>query len=254
MKKNNVIIILVIAILIVILGVLSYGYYIKINNVVKNPIATIEIEGYGKIIVELYPGMAPNTVNNFIALANSGFYDGVIFHRTIPEYMIQAGLKKDDTEYSPKLSNLQSNVDQDSDYNIKGEFLANGYSINTLRHEEGVISMARADYTQYSSNLSEESYNSGSGQFFIMTNNNSNLNGYYAAFGKVIEGMEIVHKIENLEVETREKEEGKTQDKPLAPPVITKITVDTFGVNYPLPQVLEPFDINNYFMQLYNMQ
>ncbi len=245
--KNGMIIIAIIAV-IVLIGWLGFGYYQKVCVKAQNPIATMEIEGYGTIKIELYPSLAPNTVANFIRLANRGFYNGLTFHRTIPDFMIQGGDKNGDGTGSPMLSNIQDNVQTDKAYTIEGEFIANGFKKNTLKHEEGVISMARGDYSAYGSSLVKEGYNSAGSQFFIMTGNNTQLNGLYAAFGKVTEGMDIVHKIENVEVVTRDSSASEGVDKPVNPPVIKSVTVETFGVDYGMPQTKEPFDIQQWFM------
>jgi len=143
------------------------------------------------------------------------------------------------------------NVENDKPYNIEGEFIANGFTKNTLKHEKGVISMARGDYSAYSSSLTTQGYNSASSQFFIMADNNTSLDGVYAAFGKVTEGMDIVHKIENVEVVTRDSSATEWVDKPVNPPVITSITVETFGVDYGMPEVQDAFDVQNWLMQRY---
>ena len=252
MKVKNVMIVIAIILVIGLIGGLCYGYYEKVFAKKQNPIATMEIEGYGTIKIELYPEIAPNTVANFIRLANRGFYNGLTFHRTIPNFMIQGGDLKGDGTGSPKRSNLQDNVETDGAYTIEGEFIANGFKKNTLRHEEGVISMARGDYSAYGSSLVKEGYNSAGSQFFIMTGNNSQLNGLYAAFGKVIEGMEVVHKIENVEVVTRDSSASEGVDKPVNPPVIKSLTVETFGVDYGMPKTREPFDIQQWFMNNFN--
>jgi len=201
----------------------------------QNPIATIEMDDGGIIKVELYPGIAPNTVANFIALANSGFYDGLIFHRTIPEFMIQGGDPEGDGSGGPG-------------YTIKGEFSSNGVK-NSLSHKRGVISMARADYTGIDASLKSESYNSAGSQFFIMVADYTRLDGLYGSFGKVIEGMDVVDKIVNLEVITRDPYlEGV--DRPVNPPVIKSIRVETFEVEYNEPETLEPFDIMEYLYGL----
>lgn len=250
MKEKIILILTVIAILVV-LGLIAFvvNTIIQKNNYVgKNPIATIEIEGKGTITVELYPEYAPNTVANFIKLANNKFYDGLTFHRTIPDFMIQGGDPNGDGTGNASLSDL--GLDSTDDYAIKGEFIINGYRNNTLKHKRGVISMARSDYS--SIGLASKGYNSASCQFFIMTKETTSLDGQYAAFGEVKEGMEIVDEISNLEVETRESgEEGKTADKPVNPPVITQIRVDTFGVDYGIPETVEPFDYSSYFSQYY---
>lgn len=160
--------------------------------------ATIKVKGYGDIVLELYPNDAPNTVANFVSLAREGFYDGRIFHRVIKNFMIQGG-SSDGLGF------------EGSGKEIKGEFSANGFE-NNIKHKRGVISMARTMM----------SYDSASSQFFIMHETNSDLDGDYAAFGKVISGMEIVDKI--AEVATN------SDDKPLEDVVIETITV-TGGEN-----------------------
>lgn len=205
------------------------------KNKSQNPIATINVDNYGTIKVELYPNIAPNTVKNFIALANNRFYDGLTFHRVIKNFMIQGGDKNGDGTGSPLLSNLDSNIskEQDKKYSIKGEFQANGYN-NSLKHTEGVISMARADYSAYGK--TEEGYNSAGSQFFIVTKTSPSLDGLYTSFGKVIEGMEIVHKIENTST--------TTSDKPTKQINIKSIRVDTLGKSYELPEILDKFELN----------
>lgn len=168
-----------------------------------NPIATITMSNGKFIKVELFPEKAPNTVNNFISLANGGFYDGIIFHRVISGFMIQGGDPKGVGTGGPG-------------YSIKGEFALNGYKQNDIKHVRGVISMARA-----------QSPNSAGSQFFIMHDNASYLDGQYAAFGKVIEGMDVVDEIASVKTDWN--------DKPLVPQTMQRVVVDTFGVNYPLP-------------------
>ena len=233
---------------IVMIGVVGFGYFKKATMEVKNPVATMEVEGFGTVKMELYPDLAPNTVANFITLANRGFYDGSAFHRIVKDFMVQAGTKDGDGTTGAKLSDLKDGA-ADEEYNIKGEFIANGVN-NTLKFEEGVLGMARADYTQYSSALDTESYNSQDSQFFIMTKENSYLNGNYTSFGKVIEGMEVVHNIENVEVKAADdaEETGNTEvSTPVNKPVITSIRVETFGVDYGEPETLEPFDLMTWY-------
>ena len=250
--KTIVLIATVVAILVVLglIAVVVNTIIHKINFVGQNPIATIEIEGKGTITAELYPQYAPNTVANFIALANNGFYDGLTFHRTIPDFMIQGGDPNGDGTGNAKLEDIgQGSTD---DYAIKGEFIINGFTENTLKHERGVISMARSDYSSIAG-LATKGYNSASCQFFIMTKDNTSLNGQYTAFGKVTDGMTIVDEISNVEVETRESnQEGLTADRPKEPPVIKSIRVETFGVDYGVPETLEPFDYYSYLMSQYS--
>jgi len=168
----------------------------------KNPMATIEMED-GKVIkLELYPEIAPNTVRNFISLANSKFYDGLIFHRVISDFMIQGG--------DPEGTGMGG-----PDYSIYGEFTNNGFE-NTLLHTKGVISMARS-----------RDNNSAGSQFFIMREDSPHLDGDYAAFGKVIEGMDVVDSIAQVETDSK--------GKPKKDVKIKSISVDTFSVNYNEP-------------------
>lgn len=268
MKKVFVRILLILAIIAVIAGIgcAIYGIYKKVTLDIPNPVATMEIEGYGTVKIELYPDKAPNTVTNFIRLANRGFYNDSTFHRTIPNSVIQGGAKNGDTTASPKLSDIMDNVETDKEYSIKGEFIANGYNTNNIKHEKGVISMARGDYSRYSSSLITQGYNSAGSQFFIMTEDNTQLDGKYAAFGKVIEGMDIVEKIANVEVFYRESElkenekapkdeEGNTiqSDTPKEQPVIKSISVETYGVDYGIPETSDVFNLYSWMLQQYGM-
>ena len=253
MKKLKTILwIILCLILIALIGWIGYGYYKKATMEVKNPIVTMEVENFGTIKFELYPEQAPETVSNFVALANRGFYNGTKFHRVIKDFMIQTGSKGGDGTTGAQISDLKDGGEE-KDYTIKGEFIANGVN-NSIKFEEGVVGMARADYTQYSSELTKESYNSGNSQFFIMTKENAGLNGTYTPFGKVIEGMDVVHKIEEIEVTTALDSEttGNTEEStPVNPPVVTSITVETNGIDYGLPETLEPFDYMTWFYQNY---
>ena len=253
-KVKNIIWIVALIVLIVLIGTLGYGYYKKATMEVKNPVATMEVENFGTIKIELYPEQAPETVANFITLANRGFYDGLTFHRVVKDFMIQGGDKKGTGSGSAELSDLKDGGEE-KDYSIKGEFVANGVN-NTLKFDEGVIGMARNDYTQYSSSLKEESYNSGSSQFFIMTKANTSLNGYYTAFGKVIEGMDVVHKIEEVEVKAADNssESGNTEvSTPVNTVKITSVKVETNGVDYGLPETLTPFDYTSWLYKQYGI-
>lgn len=172
----------------------------------KNPIVTIEMESGDSIEIELYPDKAPNTVNNFISLVNKGFYDGTIFHRVIPGFMIQGG--------DPQGIGIGG-----PGYGIKGEFAKNGVE-NDLKHTEGVLSMARS-----------KDPNSAGSQFFIMVADAPHLDGDYAAFGKVIKGMEIAQAIVNVPTGANDKPEKDQKMK--------KVTVNTFGATYPEPDKIQ---------------
>lgn len=253
-KVEKLIWIIALIAIIVLIGVVGFGYYKKLTFKTQNPIVTMEVENFGTVKMELYPDQAPETVSNFIALANRGFYDGTAFHRVVKDFMVQAGSKNGDGTTGAKISDLKDNG-ANQDYTIKGEFLANGVT-NTIKFEEGTLAMARADYTQYSSSLKDESYNSGCSQFFIMTKENTNLNGYYTAFGKVIEGMDVVHQIENVEVKVakgQEETEGAEVSTPVNAPKVTSIRVETYGVDYGLPETLTPFDYMTWLYSQYGI-
>ena len=168
-----------------------------------NPIVTIEMENGGVMKAELYPEVAPNTVNNFISLVKKGFYDGVIFHRVISGFMIQGGDPKGVGVGGPG-------------YTIKGEFSANGFK-NDLKHDRGVLSMART-----------MAPNSAGSQFFVRHEDSPHLDGQYAAFGKLTEGFDVLDAIAAVRTDYN--------DKPRTPQVMKKVTVETFGVDYPEPE------------------
>jgi peptidyl-prolyl cis-trans isomerase B (cyclophilin B) len=165
----------------------------------QNPLVTIEMESGNSIKVELYPDIASNTVKNFISLAIEGYYDNLIFHRVIPNFMVQGGCPKGTGTGDPG-------------YSIKGEFNSNGYT-NNLKHERGIISMARSS-----------SPNSAGSQFFIMVADSPHLDGQYASFGRVIEGMEEVDRIVKVKTDYN--------DKPQKEEKMKKVSVETFGMDY----------------------
>ncbi len=171
----------------------------------SKPIVTIEMAGGELIELELEPEVAPNTVDNFIHLIEEGFYDGLTFHRVVPDFVIQGGCPEGTGQGDPG-------------YNIPGEFAANGYE-NDLKHTRGVVSMARSELPD-----------SAGSQFFIVVDDSPELDGEYAAFGRVIEGMEVVERIVQVERDS--------VDKPLEEEVMQKVTVETFGVEYDPPTKL----------------
>ncbi len=171
----------------------------------RNPRVTVDLGELGTMEIELYPDIAPNTVNNFISLVKQGYYDGVIFHRVIPGFMIQGGDPTGTGSGGPG-------------YSIKGEFSQNGFP-NSLKHERGVISMARTSIPD-----------SAGSQFFIMVADSPHLDGAYASFGRVVEGIEVADKIVAVD--------RNRMDRPLEDQVIQKMTVETFGVTYPEPEKL----------------
>jgi len=257
MSKSKILWIIALVVLVVLIGVIGFGYIKKLTYSVENPVATMEVENFGTIKIELYPDQAPETVANFITLANRGFYDGLTFHRIMKDFMIQGGDPEGNGTGSAKISNLKDDG-EDEEYTIKGEFISNGVN-NKIAMEEGTLAMARSDYSQYSSSLAEESYNSGSCQFFIVTANNSStsaLDGLYTSFGKVVEGLDVVHKIEEVEVkaaEGSEEDESAEVSTPVNAPKITSIRVETSGVDYGLPKTLEPFDYTSWLHSQYGI-
>lgn len=170
----------------------------------KKPLVTIEMENGDIIKAELYPEIAPNTVNSFISLINKGYYDGLIFHRVIPGFMIQGGCPQGKGTGGPG-------------YQIKGEFSGNKFK-NDLKHDRGVLSMARS-----------QNKDSAGSQFFIMVADSAHLDGEYGSFGKVIEGMEVADKIVSVKT-------GLFGDKPAKDQVMKKVSVETFGKEYPEPK------------------
>lgn len=193
--------------LVALLGISVYGckkkdtsFNVQGEKPAELPVATIIVKDFGVIEAELYPHKAPNTVNNFISLANSGFYDGLTFHRIIEGFMNQGGCPQGDGSSGPN-------------YSIRGEFKSNGYDFNDLKHTTGVLSMARTDDP-----------NSAGSQFFIMAADSTHLDDKYAAFGKVIKGEEIVKAINSVETDK--------SDRPKTPVVIESIKVDTKGIEY----------------------
>lgn len=172
----------------------------------QNPKITIEMQNGKKIVAELYPDKAPNTVNNFLSLAKKGFFDGLIFHRVIKGFMIQGGDPLGKGTGGPG-------------YSIKGEFALNGFK-NDLKHTRGVLSMARAFMPD-----------SAGSQFFIMHEDAPHLDGQYAAFGKVVEGIEVVDEIASVKVDF--------SDRPLNEQKIKKVSVETFGMEYSEPEIIK---------------
>ena len=169
-----------------------------------NPIVTFTMENGKTFKAELYPEKAPNTVNNFLSLVRSHFYDGLTFHRVISGFMIQGGDPAGNGMGGPG-------------YTIRGEFRSNGFAQNDLKHGRGVLSMARTMLPD-----------SAGSQFFIMHEDASHLDGQYAAFGKVVEGMDVIDEIASVQTDMR--------DKPLEPQVIRSVTAETFGTEYPEPK------------------
>lgn len=197
--------ILAVVVVAAVLALIQAGPVFAEEVVAKNPLVTMDVGELGVIKIELYPDIAPNTVNNFIALVKQGYYDGVIFHRVIPGFMIQGGDPTGTGSGGPG-------------HSIKGEFSQNGFP-NSLKHKRGVISMARTNIPD-----------SAGSQFFLMVADSPHLDGAYAAFGQVVEGIEVADQIVSAQ---RDR-----MDKPLEEQVIQTMTVETYEVTYPEPEKL----------------
>jgi len=263
--------VLIIAVLLVLIGWIVYNGVSYATDNVEHPVVSFEVKDKGTVSVELYPEYAPNTVANFIALANSGYYNDKLVYgkdnvclyvgrsddeQETEETTTESEDEENDEEDKktvPMVSYIDDSIetgsDEDYQYEIDGEFIANGFEQNTLKHEKGVLSLNRYDYSYYG--LTEESYNSGSAQFSVMMSDESNLNGVYCAFGKVIEGLDILEEIynnaevvveesteqeENAEINTetdteeteeQDEEEDNSIKKFVSMPVISNVNVDT---------------------------
>lgn len=285
MKKVKIIgLVVLIIVLVAVLGVLVVNAIrsIPYNKQAKNPIVTFDIEGYGEVQMELYPDYAPNTVSTIVKLVQNKYYDGKVFYG-IDDSNVYAGMIKNEvteeeteTAETTETSTDEKNAIEDaatvsdldlsvvsgstSDYNIEipGEFVANGYEENTLRFEKGVVGLDRTTYSPISISsdtidLTAQSYNSGSSKFFICMEENSSRNGLYAPFGKITKGFDIIEEIYKLK--TIEDEE--TQLKYFESlPTIKSATVETFGVDYGMPEYTEAFDyssyLSDYLLQYYS--
>ena len=267
-------------------GWLVYSFAMSTKNDVVHPEVIFEIQDFGNVKMELYPEYAPNTVANIIKLVENGYYNNKVIYGK-DDLCLYVGRNSSGEVENPKISLIDSNIEKDSDgdyeYSIPGEFVANGFKQNTLRHEKGVVTLIRQDYSQYFPNLSDESYNSGNSNIAVIIGDNaSNLNGVYAGFGRIIEGMDVLEKIYNdieikkeeptetdasaegeaVETEPVENEEENEESGGIQEfnvyPIIKSASVDTKGADFGIPETEEAFDyneyINNYFMQQYGGQ
>ena len=276
MKKSKIIfMILLIVSLVAIIGVLiglAINGTIK-NKISKNPIVTLEVEGYGEIQIELYPDYAPNTVTTIIKLIQNGYYNGKVFYGT-DSTAVHLGMMKNEIseettetiettetvntnsqsnviEDAPTVSDIDTSIisgsEKDYEISIKGEFVANGFEKNTLRFEKGTVGLYRATYTPYdSTDLTEQSRNSGNSLMFISMQENSSLNGLYTPFGKVVKGMEVIETISALQTIVEEDAEEGQIEYFESLPTIKNATVDTFGVDYGMPVYEKAFDYQAY--------
>jgi len=261
MKKISISMLIWIILCIVTICAIAYvsgTFFLAKTAKIVHPEVTFELENYGTIKIELYPEHAPNTVANFIKLAQAGYYnDKIIYGKD--ELCLYVGRNVDGEPVMPRISLITETIEPDSeldyDYEIPGEFMVNGFN-NKLRHEKGVISLIRSDYTTQLSNLVSESYNSGSAQIGIMMGESKNLDGYYAAFGRIVDGLDILERINSdLEIEPPEEDEnGEEVESAIQvfaeKPVIKNVTVETYGVNYGMPIVNKAFDYMAYLYEL----
>ena len=239
-------------------GWLGFNFVKANTEKVVHPEVTFEIQDFGNIKMELYPEYAPNTVSNIIKLVENGYYNNKVIYGK-DDICLYVGRDSNGEIQNPKLSLINPDVEADSDddyeYSIKGEFVANGFNQNTLRHEKGVVTLLRQDYSQYFPYLSSESYNSGNTNMAIIVDDYANnLNGVYAGFGKIIEGMDILEKIYN-EIEIKKEDNGETAESESTSelqefdiyPVIKSASVDTKGIDFGMPETEKAFDYNEYF-------
>ncbi|MCL2382996.1 MAG: peptidylprolyl isomerase [Oscillospiraceae bacterium] len=213
----------------------------------QNPIVTMEIEGHGTIKIELFPEAAPETVRNFIALIEDGYYDGLNFHRIENGdlTLIQGG-------------DWAGTGAGGNDYSVVGEFAANDHN-NPIRFERGVVGLARQDFTSIAHELNEPDligpgYNTGFAQFFIMGVDEPAFDGRFTAFGRVIEGMDIVDALILTETEIHVDEETGEESPtsvPIYPPVMRRVTVETFGISYREPELVRTFDMDGFLQQIF---
>lgn len=280
-KLKNLVLIILIILVIIGIGFLIANSVrsVSYNQNAQNPVVTLSIEGYGDVQIELYPDYAPNTVSHIINLIQKGFYNGKIFYGTDGN-AVNAGMiladatdttdetaeatdaettdSTGDTEQTPQEDTLMASfydssieADSESDYEItvEGEFVANGFDENTMRFEYGSVGLYRNDYQGYGTDLSQYSYNSGSSLFFILTEEDSTLNGMYTSFGKVTSGMEIIEQINSLPTVQNDDTKMSTDTINYFDgnyPVITSATVETYGIDYGTPEYQEKFDYDAY--------
>lgn len=246
------------------------------NDKKHNPVVTMEIEGYGNVKLELDPEAAPNTVKNFIRLAQRGYYNGKTFS-DVQEGLVVGGLDDVSGEekkemVAPKLSDIKDGIaeNEDKEYSIPGEFIEKGHK-NMLSHQRGVISMTRTTYNDYQQEIAmiqmigygdyingvvDKMYDSQAAGFFILTEDEIGYDGTYSAFGRVVDGMDIIDTISKLELEKNTDSDGKetTGTGIVNAPVIKNVTVDTYGVDYGIPETESAYDfeaIFNFLIQNY---
>ena len=263
-KLQFVLWILVAVVAVVLIGIYGVGFVKSKVEGTIHPVVTFEIENHGTVKAELYPEYAPNTVATIVALVKNGFYENKVIYGK-DNICLYVGRDTDGNVPLTKVSNLNPTIavgsDADKNVTVPGEFASNGFEQNTLRHEKGILSLIRNDYTQSVSGLVNESYNSGISQIGIMMGENtSSLNGVYAAFGKVTEGLDILEKI-YTEAKVKEPEvadDGTVQETAIDKfdtfPIIKSATVETYGIDFGIPVFQEAFDYESYMYDLIQTQ
>lgn len=265
-KVQFVIWLLVCIAAILLIGVVCYNLVNEEMSGNVHPEITFEIKDYGNVKFELYPEYAPNTVRNIIKLAQTGYYDNKVIYGK-DDFSLYIGRDENGEDSNPTIGQISEDIEIDSEedykYSIKGEFIANEFEKNTLRHEKGVLTLLRNDYSQIITTLTEQSYNSGCAQLAVMMSDDAKaLNGMYAAFGKVVEGMDVIENIyTNVEVashvetaedgtETVTNEDSDGIQSFNEYPIIVSAKVDTKGEDFGMPETQEAFDYEGYMQQL----
>ncbi len=242
--------------LVALIGLILFILNEKFSILYKNPVATIELEEYGTIKVELEPSKAPNTVASFVRLAEEGLYnDTVVYGKDAVS--LHFGRGKKGQELTAKLSLIDKTIEKDSDldydYEIDGEFENNNFKTNDIKHEKYVLSLVRADYSKILDKIQHYSYNAGTPMFKILIDDAPGMNGNYTAFGKVIEGQDIIDKLAErklrFEPETKEDKVDLNEFKDFVK--IKSITVNTFGRKFKNVETHKKFNLEEYIIQLY---
>lgn len=257
-KAQGVLWLLLAIIVIALIGLVTFTIVKAYTNEVTHPEVTFEFDNYGEVKLKLYPEYAPNTVSNFLYLANKGYYnDKVIYGKDEVGLYIGRNEKGevDDIKASYYDSSIEKDSDADYTSSIFGEFLVNGFNDNTLSHGKYFVSMGREDYSSISSNLASEGYNSASSQFVILEKDSKALNGMYAVFAEVVEGKEAVDKLYGRAVEEKSDDaqgNGEEIQKFASFKKITNVKVDTHGIDYGVPKIQKKFDYQSYIQRLYS--
>ena len=257
-KAQGVLWILLAIIVIALIGLVAFTIVKAKTTEVTHPEVTFEFDNYGEVKLKLYPEYAPNTVSNFLYLANNGYYNGKVIYGK-DEIGLYVGRNEkgevDDVKASFYDNSIEKDSDEDYTSSIAGEFLANGFYDNTLSHGKYFVSLGREDYSSLSPSLADEGYNSGSSQFVILEKDSKSLNGTYAVFAEVVEGQEAIDKLYAKPVEEKTDDaqgNGDAIQKFASFKKITNVKVATHGIDYGVPKIQEKFDYQSYIQRLYS--